>query len=106
MRNIANSHHEIAKKWAVYNALFFISIIIYLMHFIYAGAYAFGGNGNIYAYFGFIYDIAFIFIGLFTYVLFVGQKGIKLVAGLIIGFTATLNILILMFLTLQSMDKD
>ena len=106
MLNIANSQHEIAKKWRCYNLFFLLSMVIYFIHLLYAGAYAFGKNGNIYTYFGFVYDISFIFIGLFTYTPFAGQKGMKLVVGLTIGSTATLNILILMFLTLKSMDED
>mmetsp|Transcript_28767 Transcript_28767/g.25464 ORF Transcript_28767/g.25464 Transcript_28767/m.25464 type:complete len:108 (-) Transcript_28767:499-822(-) len=106
MQNIAKSQHPIAKKWQTIGCFLLMSMFGYFAHFMVVGAYTFSGNAFFYAYLGFFIDIFYLFVALSTYGQFLGQKGGKYVAGIVIGSVGIVNIVILMILTLISRGKD
>ncbi|CAI2378066.1 unnamed protein product [Moneuplotes crassus] len=106
MQRISRSQHPIAKKWQCFGCCLLISMIVYFLNFMLASTFAFGGNGGAFGIICYIIDIAFIFVAMFTYGQFVGQKGGKLIAGLIIGAVGFANILTLMILIISSRNND
>ncbi|CAI2378119.1 unnamed protein product [Moneuplotes crassus] len=105
MQRISRSQHPIAKKWQCFGCCMLISMILYFLNFMLTSTFAFGEGGAL-GIVCFIIDIGFIFVAFSTYGVFLGQKGGKLIAGLVIGAVGFSNILVLMVLIVNSRNND
>ena len=106
MQRISKSQHPIAKKWQCYGVFMLLSFMGYFVHFIFAGAYTFGGDGHPIAFIAFINNISFCVSGFCTYGIFLGQKGWKFISGLCISGTTVACVIILLILTIDSKNND
>jgi hypothetical protein len=104
--DMQNGGHPVARKWQWYAIFIYLSFVISFIRIPFAGAFAFTKYGGGYAYFGFFVLIIGHFTYLFTFGLFLGKTGWRLVAGLTIPIPGAINEIIMLVLILKARNDD